>query len=281
MPQSWASTSTTCWCRSRDTGEQALEIADMLVRSGAIDVVVVDSVAALDAQGRNRGRDGRLARRPAGAPDVARRCASSPATSSARTPWSIFINQIRMKIGVMFGNPETTTGGNALKFYASVRLDIRRTGALKNGEEVIGNADTRQGGQEQGRAAVPRGRVRDHLRRRHFCTRARSIDLGVESEVWSRSRDLGTLQTGERIGRQGQMPQLPQRHPATVGANSSGRFASAVLTPRRWLRRCCRASEETVEHELRRWVARRISSAAPARRDPRAAKLARGESYCD
>ena len=108
----------------------------MLVRSGAVDVIVVDSVAALTPQGRDRRRDGRLAHGPAGAPDEPGAAQAHRQHQAQSNTLVIFINQIRMKIGVMFGNPETTTGGNALKFYASVRLDIRRIGAIKNGEEV-------------------------------------------------------------------------------------------------------------------------------------------------
>mgnify|MGYP001548360084 FL=1 len=121
-----------------DTGEQALEIADMLVRSGAIDVLVIDSVAALGPRAEIEGEMGdshmglqarlmsQALRKLTGTIGKTRTCV-------------IFINQIRMKIGIVFGNPETTTGGNALKFYASVRLDIRRIGAIKEGQEVTGN----------------------------------------------------------------------------------------------------------------------------------------------
>ena len=122
-----------------DTGEQALEITDALVRSGAVDVVVVDSVAALTPRAEIEGEMGDTLRGPAGASDVARRCGSWRAISPRPTACVIFINQLRMKIGVMYGNPETTTGGNALKFYASVRLDVRRIETIKNGAEVIGN----------------------------------------------------------------------------------------------------------------------------------------------
>jgi len=121
-----------------DTGEQALEITDMLVRSGAVDIVVIDSVAALTPKAEIEGEMGEMqvglhARLMS---QALRKLTGNIKRSNTMV---IFINQIRMKIGVMFGNPETTTGGNALKFYASVRLDIRRIGALKNGEEVIGN----------------------------------------------------------------------------------------------------------------------------------------------
>src|ERR1700683_5128429 len=121
-----------------DTGEQALEITDMLVRSGAVDVVVIDSVAALTPRAEIEGEMGEMqvglhARLMS---QALRKLAGNIKRSNTIV---IFINQIRMKIGVMFGNPETTTGGNALKFYASLRLDIRRIGAIKNGEEVTGN----------------------------------------------------------------------------------------------------------------------------------------------
>jgi recombination protein RecA len=121
-----------------DNGEQALEIADMLVRSGSVDVVVIDSVAALTPKAEIEGEMGdQLPGLQARLMSQALRKLTGNIKRS--NTMVIFINQIRMKIGVMFGNPETTTGGNALKFYASVRIDIRRTGAIKKGEEVIGS----------------------------------------------------------------------------------------------------------------------------------------------
>ncbi len=121
-----------------DTGEQALEIADMLVRSGAVDIVVVDSVAALTPKAEIEGEmgDSHMGLHARLMSQALRKLTANIKRSNTLV---IFINQIRMKIGVMFGNPETTTGGNALKFYASVRLDIRRIGAIKKGDEVIGN----------------------------------------------------------------------------------------------------------------------------------------------
>jgi recombination protein RecA len=121
-----------------DTGEQALEIADALVRSGSVDLIVIDSVAALTPKAEIEGEMGDSL------PGLQARLMSQAlrkltATIKRTNSMIIFINQIRMKIGVMFGNPETTTGGNALKFYSSVRLDIRRTGAIKRGDEVIGS----------------------------------------------------------------------------------------------------------------------------------------------
>jgi recombination protein RecA len=121
-----------------DTGEQALEITDMLVRSGAVDVVVVDSVAALTPRAEIEGEmgDSHVGLQARLMSQALRKLTANIKRSNCVV---IFINQIRMKIGVMFGNPETTTGGNALKFYSSVRLDIRRIGAIKKGDEVIGN----------------------------------------------------------------------------------------------------------------------------------------------
>jgi len=121
-----------------DTGEQALEITDMLVRSSAVDVVVVDSVAALTPKAEIEGEmgDSHMGLQARLMSQALRKLTANIKRSNTMV---IFINQIRMKIGVMFGNPETTTGGNALKFYASVRLDIRRTGAIKKGDEIVGN----------------------------------------------------------------------------------------------------------------------------------------------
>ncbi len=121
-----------------DTGEQALEITDMLVRSGAVDIVVVDSVAALTPKAELEGEmgDSHVGLQARLMSQALRKLTANIKRSNCLV---IFINQIRLKIGVMFGSPETTTGGNALKFYASVRLDIRRTGAIKRGDEVIGN----------------------------------------------------------------------------------------------------------------------------------------------
>ncbi len=121
-----------------DNGEQALEIADMLVRSGSVDIVVVDSVAALTPRAEIEGEmgDSHMGLQARLMSQALRKLTANIKRSNTLV---IFINQIRMKIGVMFGSPETTTGGNALKFYASVRIDIRRTGAIKSGEEIIGS----------------------------------------------------------------------------------------------------------------------------------------------
>ncbi|MFT6031357.1 MAG: recombination protein RecA [Oleiphilaceae bacterium] len=121
-----------------DTGEQALEITDMLIRSGSVDVLIIDSVAALTPRAEIEGDmgDSHMGLQARLMSQALRKITGNIKNANCLL---IFINQIRMKIGVMFGNPETTTGGNALKFYASVRLDIRRTGAVKQGDEVIGN----------------------------------------------------------------------------------------------------------------------------------------------
>jgi recombination protein RecA len=121
-----------------DTGEQALEIADMLVRSGAIDIIVIDSVAALVPRAEIEGEmgDSHMGLQARLMSQALRKLTGTIGKTMTAV---IFINQIRMKIGIVFGNPETTTGGNALKFYSSVRLDIRRTGAIKEGQEVVGN----------------------------------------------------------------------------------------------------------------------------------------------
>ena len=172
-----------------DTGEQALEIAEMLVRSGAIDVIVIDSVAALVPKAEIEGEMGDMhlglqarlmsqALRKLTGVDLA-----SPSTMV------IFINQIRMKIGVMFGNPETTTGGNALKFYASVRLDIRRIGAIKERRGGRRQPDARQGRQEQGRPAVQQVEF-DIMYGEGISKSGELVDLGVEGE---HRREVGRL----------------------------------------------------------------------------------------
>ena len=150
-----------------DTGEQALEITDTLVRSGAIDVLVIDSVAALTPRAEIEGEMGDVQ------PGLQARLMSQAlrkltGSISRSKTMVIFINQIRMKIGVMYGSPETTTGGNALKFYASVRLDIRKIGPDQGARRGHRQFDPGEGGQEQGRAAVQAGRVRHHVWRGHL-----------------------------------------------------------------------------------------------------------------
>ena len=180
-----------------DTGEQALEITDMLVRSGAVDVVVVDSVAALTPKAEIEGEMGEL---QVGLHARLMSQALRKLTGNIKRSNTIviFINQIRMKIGVMFGSPETTTGGNALKFYASVRLDIRRIGALKNGEEVVGNAT---------RVKVVKNKVAPPFRETEFeilygagiSHEGEIIDLGANNGLIEKSGSWYSY-NGERIG---------------------------------------------------------------------------------
>jgi len=180
-----------------DTGEQALEITDMLVRSGAVDVVVVDSVAALTPKAEIEGEmgDSHMGLQARLMSQALRKLTGNIKRSNCMV---IFINQIRMKIGVMFGNPETTTGGNALKFYASVRLDIRRIGALKNGEEVIGN---------QTRVKVVKNKVAPPFREAEFeimygqgiSRNGEIIDMGVNHGFIEKSGSWYSY-NGERIG---------------------------------------------------------------------------------
>ena len=141
-----------------DNGEQALEITDMLVRSGAIDMVVIDSVAALTPKAEIEGEmgDTHIGLQARLMSQALRKLTANINRSQCMV---VFINQIRMKIGVMFGSPETTSGGNALKFYASVRLDIRRIGAIKKGDEVVGNQTRVKNRQEQVGAAIQAGGV--------------------------------------------------------------------------------------------------------------------------
>ena len=145
-----------------DTGEQALEITDTLVRSGAVDVLVIDSVAALTPRAEIEGEMGDVQ------PGLQARLMSQAlrkltASISRSNTMVIFINQIRMKIGVMYGSPETTTGGNALKFYASVRLDIRRIGAIKDRDEMLGNQTRVKVVKNKVAPPVQGGRVRHHV----------------------------------------------------------------------------------------------------------------------
>ena len=164
-----------------DTGEQALEITDMLVRSGAVDVVVIDSVAALTPKAEIEGDmgDSHMGLQARLMSQALRKLTANIKRSNTLV---IFINQIRMKIGVMFGNPETTTGGNALKFYASVRLDIRRTGAIKRGDEVVGN---------ETRVKVVKNKVAPPFKQANFeilygegiSREGEIIDLGVKHDI--------------------------------------------------------------------------------------------------
>jgi recombination protein RecA len=180
-----------------DTGEQGLEIADMLVRSGGVDLIVVDSVAALTPKAEIEGEMGDQL------PGLQARLMSQALRKltgniKRTNTLVIFINQIRMKIGVMFGNPETTTGGNALKFYASVRMDIRRTGAIKKGDEVIGN---------ETRVKVVKNKVAPPFKEAHFdilygegiSREGEVVELGVENKIVEKS-GAWYAYNGEKIG---------------------------------------------------------------------------------
>lgn len=180
-----------------DTGEQALEICDMLVRSGAVDVVVVDSVAALTPKAEIEGEmgDTHVGLQARLMSQALRKLTSNIKKSNTMC---IFINQIRMKIGVMFGNPETTTGGNALKFYSSVRLDIRRTGAVKEGDEVVGN---------ETRVKVVKNKVAPPFKQAEFqilygsgiSKNGELIDLGVKQKIVDKAGAWYSYQ-GDKIG---------------------------------------------------------------------------------
>jgi recombination protein RecA len=180
-----------------DTGEQALEIADMLVRSGGVDIVVVDSVAALTPKAEIEGEMGDQL------PGLQARLMSQAlrkltANIKRTNTLVIFINQIRMKIGVMFGNPETTTGGNALKFYSSVRMDIRRTGTIKRGEEVVGSETKVK--VVKNKVAPPFKEARfDILYGEGVSREGEIIDLGVDHKIIDKS-GAWYAYNGDKIG---------------------------------------------------------------------------------
>ncbi|MBL8381834.1 MAG: recombinase RecA [Burkholderiales bacterium] len=208
-----------------DTGEQALEIADMLVRSGSVDIVVVDSVAALTPKAEIEGEMGDQL------PGLQARLMSQALRKltgniKRTNTLVIFINQIRMKIGVMFGNPETTTGGNALKFYASVRLDIRRTGSIKDGEEVVGN---------ETRVKVVKNKVAPPFKEAHFdilygagiSREGEIIELGVEHKIIDKSGAWYSYK-GERIGQGKDNTRAWLRENRDIAAEIEGRVREAL-----------------------------------------------------
>jgi recombination protein RecA len=218
-----------------DNGEQALEIADMLVRSGSVDVVVIDSVAALVPKAEIEGEMGepQMGLQARLMSQALRKLAANIKRSNTLV---IFINQIRMKIGVMYGSPETTTGGNALKFYASVRLDIRRIGAIKKGDEVIGN---------QTRVKIVKNKVAPPFREVEFdilygegiSKMGELIDLGVKAEVVQKSGSWFSYGS-ERIG-QGkensrtfllENPDIANEIEKAIRANA-GLVSKALLNP--------------------------------------------------
>jgi recombination protein RecA len=212
-----------------DTGEQALEIADMLVRSGGVDVLVIDSVAALTPKAEIEGEmgDSHVGLQARLMSQALRKLTANIKRSNTLV---IFINQIRMKIGVMFGSPETTTGGNALKFYASVRLDIRRLGAIKSGDEVIGN---------ETRVKVVKNKVAPPFREALFeiiygegvSLEGELVDLGVAYEIVQKSGSWYSY-NGERIGQgKDNVRNLLKERPELAGAIEAKIREKALVVP--------------------------------------------------
>ena len=226
----------------------------MLVRSSAVDVVVIDSVAALTPKAEIEGEmgDSHVGLQARLMSQALRKLTANIKKSGTLV---IFINQIRMKIGVMFGSPETTTGGNALKFYASVRLDIRRIGAVKRGEEVVGIGDARQSRQEQGRAAVPAGRVRDSLRRRHIA-RGRADRAWRQPQPRREIRRVVQLQRRADRAGQGQYAALSQG----ASGDIHGDRRAAARQAAEW--RCRRDGEQCARRGNRRGLMSRRGIAA-------------------
>ena len=210
-----------------DSGEQALEITDMLVRSGGVDVVVVDSVAALTPKAGIEGEmgDSHVGLQARLMSQALRKLTGNIKRSNTLV---IFINQIRMKIGVMFGNPETTTGGNALKFYASVRLDIRRIGTIKRGEEVIGS---------QTRVKVVKNKIAPPFRQCEFdilydqgvSKEGELIELGVASNLVEKSGAWYSY-GGERIGQGKDNARQYLRDNPAIAADLEAKLRASFMT---------------------------------------------------
>jgi recombination protein RecA len=223
-----------------DTGEQALEITDMLVRSGAVDVVVVDSVAALTPKAEIEGEmgDQHMGLQARLMSQALRKLTGNIKRSNTIV---IFINQIRMKIGVMFGNPETTTGGNALKFYSSVRMDIRRIGAIKNGEEVVGSMT---------RVKVVKNKVAPPFRETEFeimygtgiSKEGELIELGVLHNMVEKSGSWYSYK-GERIGQgKDNARTFLQQHPE-IARDIEGQIRAKLIPERATMNRGADAKE--------------------------------------
>ena len=228
-----------------DYGEQALEIAEMLVRSGALDIVAIDSVAALTPKAEIEGEMGdsfvglqaRL---------MSQALRKLHGTLSRSGTICVFTNQLREKIGVMFGNPEVTTGGKALKFYATIRLDIRRIETLKDGTEAVGNRVPRQGRQEQGRTAVQAGRVRHHVRPGHLARRnaarpRRAYDVVAKSGAFFSYNDerLGQGRANAKVFLK-ENPDIADAIEVQIRAKAGLPGSAAWRTPRQRSRPCRR-----------------------------------------
>jgi recombination protein RecA len=211
-----------------DTGEQALEIADMLVRSSAVDVVIVDSVAALTPKAEIEGEmgDSHMGLQARLMSQALRKLTANIKRSNTLV---IFINQIRMKIGVMFGNPETTTGGNALKFYASVRLDIRRIGSVKNGDEIVGS---------ETRVKVVKNKVAPPFKQAEFdilynqgiSHEGEIIELGVQLNIVDKSGAWFSYQ-GQKIGQGKENTRLFLKEHPEMADEIDAKIRAALIKP--------------------------------------------------